>query len=170
MSALRVNVSDLLQRPQSRRALVVDETLEGLRTTTAEVSATSPIHLDIVLERIPDGIVIRGRVQAHYRAECRLGPRIVERDLDLPVSELFEPSPIEGETYPIEGFELDLEQVVRDTLLVELPLVTVCDDATENGCAECADDLALARTNEPDPRWAALNALLPESSAMPRSN
>ena len=35
--------------------------------------------------------------------------------VELPVDELFEPDPLEGETYPIEGHEIDLEQLVRDT-------------------------------------------------------
>ena len=37
--------------------------------------------------------------------------------------ELYEPHPVDdGDTYPLEGHELDLEQLVRDALVLELPL------------------------------------------------
>ena len=42
------------------------------------------------------------------------------------LSEVFEPHPVDGETYPIEGDEVDLEPVVRDGVLLHLPLAPLC--------------------------------------------
>ena len=37
------------------------------------------------------------------------------------VDELFEPHPLEGETYKLDDDVIDLEPLVRDALLLELP-------------------------------------------------
>jgi uncharacterized protein len=74
------------------------------------------------------------------------------------VAELYESNPLEGDTYPVEGHELDLEQLVRDALVLELPLVPAC------GRADCAPAEAPgvlvgadeSSTAPADPRWAAL--------------
>ena len=83
------------------------------------------------LERIPDGIVVRGTVQAHWRAECSVCLRDLDRVVELHADELFEREPIEGETYPLDGHEIDLEQLVRDTVLLELPLAPHCAEPCE---------------------------------------
>jgi uncharacterized protein len=76
--------------------------------------------------------------------------------------EVFEVRPIDGETYPIEGDEVDLEPVVRDAALLNLPLTVLC----RPDCPGPAPDaIPVAVEGEPtdeaprDPRWAALDAL-----------
>ena len=46
--------------------------------------------------------------------------------VDVDLREVFEVRPIDGETYPIEGDEVDLEPVVRDAALLNLPLAVLC--------------------------------------------
>jgi uncharacterized protein len=78
------------------------------------------------------------------------------------VSEVFEVDPVDGETYPIEGDEVDLEPVVRDAALLNLPLTALC----RPDCAGPAPDAVPVSTEADeapappgDPRWAALDAL-----------
>ena len=80
-----------------------------------------------MLERVPDGIVARGTVDARWDGECSTCLRELSADINVGVGELYEMHPVEGDTYPIEGHEIDLEQLVRDALLLELPLAPVCD-------------------------------------------
>jgi uncharacterized protein len=92
------------------------------------------------------------------------------RDLDehfkIHVAELFERHPVDGETYPLEGHILDLEQLVRDTVLLELPLAPVCAGPAAADCrpepafaAGELDEPAVSDTEPRDPRWAALSEL-----------
>jgi uncharacterized protein len=122
---------------------------------------------------VPDGIVARGTVDARWEGECSTCLRDLSADLTVGVGELFEARPIDGDTYPIEGHEIDLEQLVRDALLLELPLAPVCE---RDDCAPVAvpgvlvggPDLAADPTSSDgsspddvpaDPRWAALSEL-----------
>jgi DUF177 domain-containing protein len=151
MSGLRIDVADLLSHPGARRDAVLTEELADLGGTAARV--VGPVELRVSLERIPEGIVVRGTVAAHWRAECSVCLRELEREIVLHADELFESDPVEGETYPIVGHEIDLEQLVRDTVLLELPLAPHCEEPCEP--AATVDD-----GDEPvDPRWAALSEL-----------
>lgn len=160
MSALRIDVADLLTHPGARRPLHVEAPLDDLGTPVAHI--VEPVRLDLVLERVPDGIVARGELHARWEGECSTCLRELAADLTVGVAELYETHPVDGDTYPIEGHELDLEQLVRDALVLELPLAPVCglDDCepAETGSVLVGADDDLA---EPpvDPRWAALSEL-----------
>jgi len=127
------------------------------------IHVDDPVRLDVLLERVPDGVVVRGTVHAHWKAECGICLRDIDADLDQPVGELYEFSPPAGETYRIEGTEIDLEQLVRDAVVLELPLLPTCATI---GAVECTDPLAPpvqddTSVSEPfsDPRWAGLSEL-----------
>jgi uncharacterized protein len=165
MSALRIDVADLLTHPGARRPLHLEAALADLGTRVARI--VEPVRLDLVLERVPDGIVARGELHARWEGECSTCLRDVAADLTVGVAELYEPHPVDGDTYPIEGHELDLEQLVRDALVLELPLAPACERAD---CEPVelpavlvgADDRSTDSTSgEPptDPRWAALSDL-----------
>jgi uncharacterized protein len=161
MSALRIDVADLLTHPGARRSVQLDAALSGLGTPVARIG--QPVHLELVLERVPDGIVVRGELRAHWDAECSTCLRELHGELAVGVAELYEPHPLDdGDTYPIDGHELDLEQLVRDALVLELPLVPACDRAD---CAPAEAPGVVVADQEPatdvpaDPRWAALSDL-----------
>lgn len=150
MSAFRIDVADLLGHPGARRAVVLTEPVDDLVGTSARVD--EPVQVSITLERILDGIVARGTIRAAWRGQCSICLTDLHEVFDAPVDELFEPEPVEGETYPIDGHELDLEQLVRDAVLLELPLVPRCD-------AGCAPASTTDDEDPGDPRWAVLSEL-----------
>jgi uncharacterized protein len=156
LTALRISVADLLRHPGARRAVRLVGSVPGLAGSAAHVPDELPLVLDLVLERVPDGIVVGGEIDGSWRAQCSRCLNPVESDFALTVRELFEAEPVEGETYLLAGEEIDLEQLVRDTVMLELPLAPVC------GNGDCADDdLGAAAPAEPeiDPRWRVLSDL-----------
>jgi len=157
MTALRIDVADLLTHPSARRELGLAVPLEGLVGSAARVAGDEPVVVDLVLERIPDGIVVRGTLTTRWEAECSVCLTTLSHSLTLAVGEMFEPEPLEGDTYPIEGHEIDLEQLVRDMVVLELPLAPVCADIGRPACAEAL--VPAAASPSPDPRWAALSEL-----------
>ena len=50
---------------------------------------------------------------------------------------------LDEDTYPLEGDQLDLRPLVRDALLLELPLAPLCREDCRGLCAECGADLNL---------------------------
>jgi uncharacterized protein len=159
MSGFRIDVADLLAHAGARRDVSVTETVADLGTTVASVAG--PVTVTVTLERIPEGVVARGDVDCTWVGQCSYCLRDLSEPLHLHADELFEPAPLDGETYPIQGYEIDLEQLVRDTVLLELPLAPHCDEP----CRPETDPGAMAgdpdeSTDAPsDPRWAALSEL-----------
>lgn len=159
----RINVADLLKRPGAQRAVSVVAPLAGLEGPGSAVPADVPLGLDLTLERVSEGIVVRGSVRARWTAPCSRCLSPVGGDIAVHVDELYERTPLEGETYPLEEDICDLEPLVRDAVLLELPGVPLCRPDCAGLCGECgADRNAVAcdcGTSEPDPRWAALRSL-----------
>jgi uncharacterized protein len=154
MSALRIDVADLLTHPGARRPVHLEAAVADLGPTVARI-----------VERVPDGIVARGELHARWEGECSTCLRELAADLDVGVAELYESHPLEGDdTYPIEGHEIDLEQLVRDAVLLELPLAPACHDgncrpATAPGVLVGVADPEPLGDSPADPRWAALSEL-----------
>jgi uncharacterized protein len=160
MTALRIDVADLLTHPAARREEHRTVAAPGMATSASRVPDDEAVMLDLVLERVPDGIVVRGTITTRWQAECSVCLNEMTRPLSVGVSELFEPDPVEGDTYPLEGHEIDLEQLLRDTVVLELPLAPTCGDEGPGSCAHAPDrDEAEPAAEPPDPRWAALSEL-----------
>jgi len=154
MPGLRIDIADLLARAGSRRAVTVTETLDDLGAGAATIPG--PVTVRAQLERVSEGVVVRADVEATWSAECSYCLAEVGETLALHADELFETTPVDGETYPIDGHEIDLEQLVRDTVLLELPLAPHCAEP----CRVEVDPATETPTEPPtDPRWAALSSL-----------
>lgn len=163
--ALRVGVQELRRRPGTQREVHIATSLPGLEITGARVPEGADLVLDATLESIEGAITLTGTLEVPWTAECRRCLEDIAGVAEVEVSEVFEVHPVEGDTYPIDGDDIDLEPLVRDAALLHLPLAPLCREA----CAGPApDDLPVAvaggvddEEREParDPRWAALDDL-----------
>jgi uncharacterized protein len=163
LSPFRIPVADLLRRPGAARPEHVEGPLGELSGPGAEVATNVAVTADVTLERVPDGIVVRGRIEAPWQAQCSRCLAPLGGVASVHVDELFEPHPLEGETYQLDDDVLDLEPLVRDALLLELPTVPLCRPDCRGLCPNCGIDRNEATcdctTDDLDPRWAALRTL-----------
>ena len=162
-TGLRIIVADLLRRPGAQRGVHIDAPLPDLVAGPVAVPSEVPVHVDATLERIPEGIVVRGEVDVVWAAECSRCLQPVEGRLAVGIDELFEAHPIDGETYLLDHDTIDLDQVVRDAVLLELPPAPHCRDDCAGLCPTCGADRNLVACGcviaDDDPRWAALRSL-----------
>jgi uncharacterized protein len=124
------------------------------------------VYADVELDSVLGGIEVIGQVRATWVGECRrcLGP--VGGELVADVRELYRPlGPTEDdeETYPIDGDHLDLAPLVRDAVLLDLPLAPLCRADCAGLCPICGADRNSEACGCPvelgDPRWGALDTL-----------
>lgn len=161
-SVLRIGVMELRRRPGTQREVRVVTQMPGLALTSARVPDDGDLVVDATLESIDGGITVTGTVEVPWTAECRRCLDPVGGVLEVDLREVFEAQPVDGETYPIDGDEVDLEPVVRDAALLGLPLAPLCG-ADCRGPAPDAFPTVLPghEATEPvrDPRWAVLDEL-----------
>ena len=162
-TTLRIPLAAALRHPGNARPVVSSVELDGLAGVAAEIEAGKPVAIDLLLERVPEGIVVRGNLTATWSSGCSRCLEPVGGEISVHVDELFESHPLEGETYKLDEDAIDLEPMVRDALLLELPLAPLCDPDCAGLCATCGANHNLTRcecvTTEIDPRWAALRSL-----------
>ncbi|MGQ0823535.1 MAG: YceD family protein [Actinomycetota bacterium] len=161
VSPFRVHVADLLRRPGATRDFGVAAPIEGLDNGGAAV--VGDVDVEGRLERISEGLVVRGTVSAAWEARCSRCLRDVRGALSVHVDELFEREPLAGETYQLDVDTVDVEPLARDALLLDLPTAPLCRDECAGLCAHCGVDRnetdCDCHIDELDPRWAALRSL-----------
>ena len=159
-SQLLVPVAEMLRRPGSHRELSIQVDVDGLATSDAAIHG--PVDLQLRLESVVSGLEITGSLAAGWRGSCRrcLGP--IEQPVQQDLREMFSSAPADEETYPIQDGEADLTPMVRDCLVLALPIAPLCSE----DCVGPAPDAYPMNQPEPsaedrpkDPRWAALDAL-----------
>ena len=124
---------------------------------------------EVALESFAGGVMVTGTVTAPWRGMCRRCASPVEGVLRIPVRERFSDAGTadgrdrgDDEAYPIVGDQLDLGPMVRDAVILELPLAPLCREDCRGLCPYCGCDRneELCACEAPrDPRWANLDVL-----------
>ena len=156
-----VQLAEVLAAPGSQHPLVLEGPVPGVALTTARVPDDAVVALDATIEAQGRTIIVQGTARAPWEGECRRCLEFVSGELTLELREVFEPDPVEGETFPTDGEQIDLEPVLRESLALALPLAPLCREDCPGPSPE-DHPVATADGNgevPADPRWAALDQL-----------
>jgi len=136
--------------------------------------------LDVQLEAVTEGVLVTAEVTAPLAGECARCLEPLTQTADVRFQELFNYGQDSGQDsedgYSLDGDLLDLEPVLRDALVLALPLAPLCRDDCPGLCPECGVQLARAGKEHGhaaaiDPRWAELARRMtetgPDGSAAP---
>ncbi len=129
----------------------------------------SPVELDVRLEAVGEGVLVTGTAEVTLAGECVRCLTPISTRVEVDVQELFYypgNGPDDDETSRIEGERIDLEPVLRDTVVLDLPFTPVCRDDCEGLCQVCGANLAAdpghAHDEGTDDRWAGLAGWQPD--------
>jgi len=131
------------------------------------VPAGSAVELDLRLESVMDGVLVSGTANATVTAECGRCLDPVSEELEVEIQELYayEPADRDDEQPLLTGDFIDIEPLVRDAIVLGLPLNPVCDETCQGLCVTCGARMADVQPghahDDLDPRWAALARLAP---------
>jgi DUF177 domain-containing protein len=135
----------------------------------------APLALELRLESVTEGVLVTGTVQAPLVGQCGRCLEPVSDELVVDVCELFayaasatdETTELD-EVHRVDGELLDVEPVVRDSVVLALPWTPLCREDCAGLCPDCGqrlDDLPAGHAHETiDPRWAALAGFTSEQS------
>lgn len=159
-----LDVLDLVHRPGEYREKVIDVTApESWGNAVIGVRAGEPVHVGARLESLTDGILVTADVETIARGECVRCLIDVEQPVEVEIQELFAYSLDEAVEYEVHENHVDLEPVLRDTVVLSLPFQPVCQEDCTGLCPQCGVRLLDNPDHEHeapvDPRWAALGGL-----------
>jgi uncharacterized protein len=174
-----------LRRPRDRRSELVLDTHElgrhagatklvhtsvpapdDLGVAVIGVTPGSPIELDLRLDTVIEGVLVTGTAAVAVAGECVRCLTAISSDLEVDLQELFvypNSDASEDEVSRMEGDLVDLEPLIRDEVVLELPFQPLCRPDCAGLCAECGANLNVepdhSHEADVDPRWAALGAI-----------
>lgn len=151
-------------------------------------SATGPAQLTAHLEKVEDSVLLRASTSPKVTTECArcLKPVELTVPVDFTLSLVpevhatgrrgqeddragpeaagrgsFDPTEADEETFT--GRSIDLEPLVREQILLSLPMESLCRESCKGLCAACGQDLnersCGCSQQSADPRWEKLRSL-----------
>jgi uncharacterized protein len=158
-----IDVRDLLASPGSSREVHLSQGIPGLSTELAEIPPQTPVHIDVLLESVVEGILVSGPLSGTVTYRCARCLKSFTEVLSLEVTELFARDAVDDDDeYPLVDGTIDLEQMVRDAVLLSMPFSPLCRRDCLGLCERCGGDRNLGECECPprvDPRWAELESL-----------
>lgn len=141
----------------------VAEAPDGIGTDVIGVPSGSPIALELRLESVVEGVLVTGIAEVSLQGQCARCLERISSTEEIELQELYlypDKELDDDEASRLEGDLIDLEPLLRDTVVLDLPFTPVCRPDCAGLCVECGANL----NNDPDhrhgdrvdPRWAEL--------------
>ncbi len=149
---MRLDLTEIAQHVGKQMTYEVDEPASSI----TDVEVRSPIRGTLLFTNTGDLLLVRGALYASVELECSRCLRLFEMPLTCEVEEQVElraiaarpfehPQvtmvPEEGDTLFLEGNILDLTELIRQMLLVSLPIKPLHDLECKGLCPTCGADL-----------------------------
>ena len=170
MTLATIDVHDLIGHPGASRRHDLLGTLADLSTELVAVPEDAPLGGSLLLESMVEGILVSGAITGTWTVRCARCLTERTQPFSVEVSELFtvagstEPDD-EDEGYELAGDTMDLDQLVRDAVGVEMPFAPLCRPDCKGLCPVCGGNRNLGECpghETVDPRFAVLADLLPD--------
>ncbi|MEU6079786.1 YceD family protein [Streptomyces sp. NPDC047108] len=140
------------------------------------VPGDATVELDLRLESVMEGVLVTGTARAPLKGECVRCLEPLERELEADFQEMFSYPDADDRSREAESGDdaededmlfledglFDLEPVLRDAVVLALPLQPVCREDCPGLCPDCGARLVDDPDHHHDAvdmRWAALQGL-----------
>lgn len=163
---------ELVRRPgEQRRVSEVFPAPAVLGTDVIGVPEDANVELTASFESVSEGIWVHGTVTAEAVGECSRCLDEVRLTVEPTIQGLFTYPDVKvdydeddepEDVYEFDGDAIDLEELVRDSVVTALPFIPLCSPDCPGLCDQCGARLAdnPDHTHEViDPRWSALQGL-----------
>jgi uncharacterized protein len=178
IDSLRFNVAQLMKDAVGayRHADVAADLLElAPDLDIAEGGSPSAVEGSLRMMHTNQGIFVQGKLIGETQLACArcLEPVPVDFEVyleemfvptvDMATGKLIEPEEEDQALWIDEHHTLDLTEVLRQNVLLELPVHVLCKEECRGLCPECGTNLNQSTCScgpDVDPRWASLTELL----------
>jgi uncharacterized protein len=132
-----------------------------------DLTLFSPVTGHIEISRTGNEIVVRGGLHAELGLRCSRCLKDFDRRVDIPISALYHPiedisagrhslRDDEMDTGFYKGEELDLQELAREQILLNIQMKSLCRESCKGLCPRCGADLNIETCScvakEIDPR------------------
>jgi uncharacterized protein len=141
----------------------VAEAPAGIGMDVIGVPPSSPVDLELRLESVVEGVLVTGTAVVQLQGQCARCLEQISYDEEVDLQELYlypDKEPDDDEASRLEAELIDLEPLLRDTVVLDLPFTPLCRPDCAGLCLDCGANLNKdpdhRHDDHVDPRWAAL--------------
>lgn len=167
---MRIDLADIAGTPGARGRYSISEEV----ASTEELSCVGPVVGELEVENSGSLLLLRGNLRAKARLTCVRCLAAFERPLEMTIEEEFATGQTQPEVSTIDrdepeasamaDFVLDVAELVRQQLLLGIPMASVCRHDCRGICPNCGQNLnegsCTCAAEAIDSRWSQLANLL----------
>jgi uncharacterized protein len=166
---MKISIEDI---PDKGLHLDIEENISA-----EDNSVVSPVRTQLEIFKFGQGININGSLKAELEFQCSRCLKTFRKELDIPMDLSYHPvDEMSTERHELKndemdfgfytGTELDLQEVLKEQILLNRQLKPLCDYNCKGICPKCGTDLntgkCFCEKREIDPRLEVLKSLLEE--------
>ncbi|MFM8926628.1 MAG: YceD family protein [Rhodoluna sp.] len=168
MSRFLIPVHDLMHRSGTMREIETDIVLDAdLGAGLAKVPKGGSVNLSLRLESVHEGIYVSGTLRTKAQADCARCLDALQIGIEVDIQELFAYSLQVEDDLIVKDEQIDLEQVIVDSVVLNLPFTPICSKDCLGLCPECGlkinENPDHAHAAKIDSRWSELEKFAKES-------
>jgi len=168
MTLPMLNVHDLIGHPGTARTVDLLGTIDGLATELVALPEDAMLGGALSLESVIEGVFVAGSITGTWRVRCARCLTEETRPFTVEVGELVtpvaaDPEEADDDEYVLVDEQIDIDQIVRDAIGVEIPFAPLCRPDCQGLCPTCGGNRNLGECpghDAIDPRFAVLSELL----------
>ncbi len=138
-------------------------------------TVSSPVRTELTVNKTANDVMIAGSITAELQMQCSRCLKGLKQAEEIPVSVLYHPAEEMGsekhglndeemDTGFYTGEELDLQELIREQILLSIQMKPLCSEDCKGICPKCGNDRNNSACNcaekETDPRLEVLKKLL----------
>ncbi|NLL47480.1 MAG: DUF177 domain-containing protein [Firmicutes bacterium] len=172
---MRLNISSLVGRNGASFHIEKEFPADFLREIPEVSKVLSPLIAKLKVTNTGEGYLVTGELALKLALHCSRCLKPLETTLQTSIEEEYLNHPPESDEDPlwdeqplVEGNEIDTTSLIEESILVSIPMKTVCQEDCPGLCPGCGAVLAEETCDCPDPtidiRLAPLSKLLQQAS------
>lgn len=162
---MNIDVSELKGKKNSKRNINVVIEKESFYDGTETVVVSKPIEFNGVIRLVGDIFHLNGTITAELLLTCSRCLKKFPYSIEMDIKEKLSTSASneESEIISIKNDKIDIDEILENNLIIQLPVKRLCSDNCKGLCQQCGTDLNEGQcscdTVDVDPRLAQLKNL-----------
>lgn len=170
---IKIDVSKLKLQPGSSETYELTKSFEPLRWAGESINFASPLEIYATATNTGNSFLVEGKVKSELLLRCSRCINEFSYKINGEFKAEFFPSPNaadspEADVHYYTGNLIELQDVVLESILLELPMKAVCAEDCKGLCPKCGTNLNEKQCDcsleEIDPRLEILQKLLESTS------
>mgnify|MGYP005838486289 CR=1 FL=1 len=143
---MRLDLSEIVKNDGASLEVQVQETISELNELVDDVTFNQPVRFNGKLVNISGILKLEGHMETGYNTKCFRCLLDLNGTLSVDVKEdiIDGRTNPDSETYTYEGNFFEIDKLIKDYVLLNLPVRHVCDEDCKGLCYKCGSNLNVA--------------------------